>query len=273
MNDPKINKKFAVAKGPVNRRLVAADTAGSDKASPLALARLQAAQARQRLGRSLAQRLSGQRQPTGKQALSPADIMVAMGAAASVVGLVLGVIQSSVPIAAVSAVLVCGFGWRSYVALQKRRELGVAVSSSPVDFVDHNDIALLDTAMEKLALEASQDTVDKLSELKTLIVQCVALISQTKSTQALANDDQLFIRECIRRYAPDSISSYLRVPSKDRASLVIEEGKTATQLLHGQIDMLMAQLRSKEQRLTQLSGESLMQQQRFLAVKTGKGLD
>ena len=136
------------------------------------------------------------------------------------------------------------------------------------ELIQRADIDKLDKAMEKLALEASQGTLDKLSQLKALITRCVALIASTKGNQVFSNEDQLFIRECVRRYLPDSINSYFRVPQKDRATLVIEDDKTALTLLHDQMDMLSNQLLSKENHLAQMAGDSLMQQQRFLAAKT-----
>ena len=75
----------------------------------------------------------------------------------------------------------------------------------------------------------------------------------------------------MRRYLPDSISGFLRVPLKDRTTLLMEDGKTAQDLLLDQFNMLKAKLRTQENRLTQLAGEALMQQQRFLAAKTGTG--
>ena len=89
------------------------------------------------------------------------------------------------------------------------------------------------------------------------------------ATQALtAPDDSLFIREAIRRYIPDSIQACLKVPLTDRETRVIDDGKTAMAMLHAQLSLLNAQLQQREARLSQLAGEALLQQQRFLAAKT-----
>jgi hypothetical protein len=269
MNDSEMKKKFATAKGPVNRRLVSPGTASPAQDAPVVQARLQAVKAKQRLGATLAARLASARgKPDQAKALGATEIMMAVGGTISAVGLVLGLIQSSTLITLVSAVGVCGFGLTLYLAARSKRQLAGIAPEQRVDLIDHDDIKMLDKAMEKLALDASQATLDKLSGLKALITRCASLVSSAPSGQAVSNDDQLFIRECVRRYLPDSIHSYCRVPEKDRASLVIEDGKTALALLHDQMDMLLEQLHIKEQRLAQMAGDSLMQQQRFLAAKT-----
>ena len=270
MNGPKPGKNFAVSDGPVNRRLVAAPVLPMDDAAPIVIARIEAARAKLRLGASLAERLSPlQHRQNGTEALGTPEILAVVGAAVSAVGLTLGLIQSAVLMIGASAVLLCAFAAAAYLAARARQHAGARAMTDSGDLVDGKDIALLDAAMEKLAATAPQETIDRLSDLKARISRCVALLASSKGMQAYADEDQLFIRACVRRYLPDSISGFLRVPQKDRETLLIDEGKTALTLLHEQFDMLKSQLQAKETRLTQLAGEDLMQQQRFLAAKTG----
>ena len=270
MNGPKPGKNFAVSDGPVNRRLVAAPVLPVDDAAPIVIARIEAAKAKLRLGATLADRLSPlQQSPSNAEALGAGEILAVVGAAVSAVGLTLGLIQSAILVIGTSAVFLCGFGAAAYLAARSRRHARGEAMADSGDLVDGKDIALLDAAMEKLAATAPQETIDRLSDLKARISRCVALLASSKGMQAYADEDQLFIRACVRRYMPDSISGFLRVPQKDRETLLIDEGKTALTLLHEQFDMLKSQLQAKETRLTQLAGEDLMQQQRFLAAKTG----
>lgn len=270
MGYPKPGKNFAVSSGPVNRRLVAPSPHASDDTAPIVLARLEAAKAKLRLGASLAERLSPlQHRQNGAEALGTPEILAVVGATVSAVGLTLGLIQGAMLVIAVSAFFACVFGVALYLAAKARRQAGGEATTDTSDLVDFKDIALLDIAMERLAAATPQDTIDRLSDLKAHISRCVALLSSGKGKQVYADEDQMFIRACIRRYLPDSISGFLRVPQKDRDSLPINGGKTALDLLHDQIDMLQTQLQAKEERLTQMAGESLMQQQRFLAAKTG----
>ena len=270
MDEPKPGKNFDVSSGPVNRRLIAPSTHPADDTAPIVIARLEAARAKLRLGATLAERLSPLQHDHGNAgALGTREILAGVGAGVSAVGLTLGLIQGAMGVIGTSAVLLCGFGAAAYLAARARRHAGGEAMADTSDLVEGKDIAQLDAAMEKLAATAPQETIDRLRDVKAQISRCVALIASGKGQQAYADEDQMFIRACVRRYLPDSISAFLRVPQKDRETLPIDEGKTALRLLHEQIDMLKDQLEAKENRLTQAAGESLMQQQRFLAAKTG----
>lgn len=270
MDDPKLNKNLAVSNGPVNRRLMAPPVPPRQSAVPVVHKRLEATRAKLRLGASLAERLSPlQHHSNNAEPLSSWEIVAVVGAAVSAVGLTLGLIQSAFLVIGTSALFLCGFGTAAYLGTRSRRHAGGAETADAGNLIDDKDIALLDTAMETLATTAPQETIDRLSDLKAQISRSLALIASTKSNPACLDEDQFFIRECVRRYLPDSISGFLRVPQRDRGTLLIDDGKTALNLLHDQFEMLQNQLQAKENRLTQLAGESLMQQQRFLAVKTG----
>lgn len=269
MDDPKLNKKFAVSDGPVNRRLMAPEEVPDAQDSPIALARIQATLARQRLGVSMAEQLAQARGPAAATgSLSTGDIAVVVGGAASAVGLTLGLIQGSILVGGAGLVFLCGFGLRAFVAAKSRRAHGGAEVPQMAALIAAKDVEQLDAALNRLAGDAPQDLLDRLARLKELIARCVALVAGANEGSAVSNDDSFFIREAVRRYLPDSIASYLRVPQRDRASLVIEDGKTASDLMHAQLDMIEQQLTAKEVRLSQMAGESLMRQQRFLAAKT-----
>ena len=270
MDDPKRNKNFAVSNGPVNRRLIAPPVPPRESAVPVVHKRLEATKAKLRLGASLAERLSPrQHHPNNAVPLRSWEIVAVVGAAVSAVGLTLGLIQSAFLVIGASALFLCCFGTVVYLGTRSRRHAGGAAMVYADNLIDDQDIALLDTAMERLAATAPQETIDRLSDLKAQISRSLALIASTRSNPACSDEDQFFVRECVRRYLPDSISGFLRVPQRDRETLLIDDGKTALNLLHEQFEMLKNQLQAKENRLTQLAGESLMQQQRFLAAKTG----
>ena len=280
MDDPKPGKNFAVSPvshGPVNSRLIAPQAFPEDDGeSPIVLARLKATHARLRLGVPLSERLApAQRGPGNAEPLSVRQVVSVVGATVSGVGLTLGLIQSAIVVIGASAVLLCGFGAAAYLGGKTRRQPGGNAAAPFARLIDGKDIALLDGAMEKLVATAPQETVDRLTGLKDQLSRSLALVGQSEvrevaqSNPVALDEDTLFLRECVRRYLPDSISGFLRVPLKARTTLQMENGKTAQELLHDQFDMLKNQLQAKEERLTQMAGESLMQQQRFLAAKTG----
>lgn len=272
MNDPQPNKRYAIAQGPVNQRTTLARPARQEQAAPSVKARVAAAKARHRLGAPLSQQLSAaglgaaQRRPP-----TPAVVIQAIGCTVGATGLLLGAIQASWWLIGAGAALLCGFGVWIHAAFRKRPTDHGAVPLDLGAIVDESDLRQLDAAMETMAAQAPQETIHRLSHLKASIKHCVSLMASLQASCGWPTEDALYVRECIRRYIPDSIHCCLQVPPKDRASLGIDGGKTALDLLHEQIDMVQAQLDAKEIRLTQLAGESLMRQQRFLAAKTTTG--
>jgi hypothetical protein len=183
-------------------------------------------------------------------------------------GIGLGVIQSSVIVVGGSAVALAVVAAWAVITRRSHSSEVVQSTVAVADVADPEALARLDAVMEKMAAQAPQATVDSLARLKKSIVRCTALLSTSAGDAGLASDESLYLREAVRRYIPDSINSCLRVPHKDRASLVIDGSKSALDLLHDQLQMIQQQLDAREARLTQIAGEALLRQQRFLAAKS-----
>ncbi|OYT92066.1 MAG: hypothetical protein CFE43_10055 [Burkholderiales bacterium PBB3] len=270
MNEPQGKGKFAVSSGPVNRRTATPTQRTAPKTqAPVVLNRLKAAQAKHRLGSGLAQRLA----PGASGGHTPARarmslIVQSMGCTVSGVGLFVGAIQNAWPVIGVSAAALLGLGtwtWRSY---RQQHASAAEVETKLAALIDPADLQRLDSVLEQVAKESGPTTVELLVQFKETLIRCVALASGQQSQGLLASEDSLFIRESVRRYVPDSLQAYLKVPQAERESRVIDDGKTASALLHAQIALIAEQLQQHEARLTQLAGEALLQQQRFLAAKT-----
>ena len=271
MNDPQGKGKFAVSNGPVNRRTAIPAQRATPKAqAPVVLNRLKATQAKHRLGATLAQRLvtgiAGARS-TPAQARTGL-IAQCMGCTVCAIGLFVGAIQNAWPVVGMSAAALLGLGawtWRSY----RQQHFGAAVAETQLAvFIDPADLQRLDNLLEQVAKESGPATVDILVQFKESLVRCLDLAGASQSQGLLASDDSLFIRESVRRYVPDSLQAYLKVPQAERETRVIDDGKTTSMLLHEQLALIAQQLQQREARLAQLAGEALLQQQRFLAAKT-----
>lgn len=270
MNDPQGKSKFAVSSGPVNRRTVnPAQRPALKIQAPVVLDRLKATRAKHRLGAGLAQRLAS----SAAGARTPAHarfglIVQSMGCTVSGVGLFVGAIQSSWAVMGFSAAVLLGLGawtWRNY---RQQHASASDLETKLAALIDPGDLQRLDSLLEQVAKESAPSTVELLVQFKETLVRCVALASAQQSEGLLASEDSLFIRESVRRYVPDSLLAYVKVPHAEREIRVIDDGKTASNLLHEQITLIAQQLQQCEARLTEISGEALMQQQRFLAAKT-----
>lgn len=269
MSDLKKSKNYAVANGPVNRRTSAAAPEAKPVVAQAVLQRVSAAHAKRRLGTPLSQRLSASADAAAHGKLPTATAIVqAIGGTVCAMGVGLGVIQSSVLVMGSSALALGAVGL--WAAVSRRSQGGTGAERPRVtttDLADPEALAQLDVVMEKMAAEAPQSTVDSLARLKESIVRCMALLGVSAEEGSLATEESLYLREAVRRYIPDSIKSCLQVPQKDRATLVIDGSKPALDLLHDQLQMIQQQLDTREAKLTQIAGEALLRQQRFLASK------
>lgn len=271
MNDLKKSKNYAVAKGPVNRRTSAPEPGTKPVVAQAVLQRISAAHAKRRLGTPLSQRLAAAPDPAvGGKLPSATTIVQAIGGTICATGVGLGVIQSSVLVMGGSALALGAVGvWAAVSRRSQQRDNPPQSRVTATDLADPEALARLDAVMEKMAAQVPQATVDSLSRLKESIVRCMALLGASAEDGSMATEESLYLREAVRRYIPDSINSCLQVPLKDRASLVIDGSKPALDLLHDQLQMIQLQLDGREARLTQIAGEALLRQQRFLASKAG----
>lgn len=269
MNDLKKSKNYAVAKGPVNRRTSAAVPEAKPVVAQAVLQRVSMAHAKRRLGTPLSQRLTASADATAHGKLPNATAIIqAIGGTVCAMGVGLGVIQSSVLVMGGGALALSAVGiWAAISRRSQRGDDVVRPRVSATDLADPEALVRLDAVMEKMAEQAPQATVDSLARLKESIVRCMALLGASAEEGSLATEESLYLREAVRRYIPDSINSCLLVPLKDRATLAIDGSKPALDLLHDQLQMIQQQLDTREAKLTQIAGESLLRQQRFLASK------
>ena len=270
MNDLKKSKNYAVAKGPVNRRTIAPAPDAKPVVAQAVLQRITTAHAKRRLGTPLLQRLSASAGTAAHGKLPTATAIVqAIAGTVCAMGVGLGVIQSSVLVMGSSALGLGAIG--VWAAVNRRSQQGggaVPPRVTATDLADPEALSRLDMLMETMAAQAPQATIDSLARLKESIVRCMALVGAGAEEGSMASEESLYLREAVRRYIPDSINCCLQVPQKDRASLVIDGSKPALDLLHDQLQMIQQQLDGREAKLTQIAGEALLRQQRFLASKT-----
>ena len=271
MNDWNKSKKYAVAKGPVNRRTMGAVPATKPPVAQAVLQRVSMAQAKRRLGARLSQRVAASIQPAGRGALpSATTILQAISGTVCAMGLSLGVIQSSVTVIGISIATLVGIAaWAAFSRRSRPTGPRHSTGATAPDVADVGALAQLDAVMEKMASQAPQAIVNSLTQLKESIVRCMALLDSTHADAGLASEEGLYLREAVRRYIPDSINSCLQVPQKDRAHVIIDGSKPALDLLQDQLHMIQLQLDAREASLTQVAGEALVRQQRFLAAKAG----
>ena len=272
LKHPQQNKNFAIAKGPVNRRTAAPRPEPYPDVPEAVKARLQQKALRHRLGTPLAQQIAASSpRNTAAVPVRTTHILQAVGASTGAVGVVLGAVQSALIWLLGGAALLAGVG--VWVVILKRKSALARMDSAQtaIEIVAIGDLQKLDALMELLATQ-SPDSIAQLTALKAGVARCAVLVSASHAQGGFLGDDVLYVGEAVRRYIPDSITSYLQIPAKDREALPLENGQTASTLLHAQLALLAQELAVREARLGQVAGEDLLRQQRFLATKSAQRL-
>jgi len=262
MKPPAQDINYVKGSGPVNRRHVLRDKLAEPRVNPLALKRLHKSRALQTLGVPLEQQLlapRGRERGPGKTGVAMAVLLAAGG-----VGLLLAAVQSSIAMAAGGGAALAG---ATALAVLRARRAPAAPAAMAAPAFDAESLRKLDIALEQVAPEVGDEIFRQLLALKATLARVAAMLPQVSADENFTVDDRLYVIECVRRYLPDSLQAYLRVPAAQRTGELLERGKSARGVLQEQLAMLQAELDKREGKLGRSAAEGLMQQQRFLESK------
>lgn len=132
---------------------------------------------------------------------------------------------------------------------------------------DHDTLARFDHAVEACATELGDAACAQLEGLKASMVRIGKHAATAQPDAHFTLDDRMFVRECVRRYVPDSLDAYLKVPRERRANVFAGDTKSAGSLLQEQLALMQAELDKRERAIGRSAAEALLQQQRFLEHK------
>lgn len=268
--------RYASGSAPVNRRTARQPVvAEAPLPHPSVRQRLARVQAQHRLGGLLSQRLVGGRHGlqgagSGRTGGGVAGIAVAVGGTVCAVGLLVAWLQQSAAVGVVAGVGACaaaGAGWW----MARQRSGGAANALALPVLFDVPALGQLDEVLRQLACEVSDAHLQQLRGLADTLERMAPLMRQTGVNEHFTQDDHFYVTECVRRYWPDTLQAYLRVPRSGRATPGAEGGASADGLLGAQLTLLQQELSQREQGLVRASAATLEQQQRFLHAKGTQG--
>ena len=228
--------------------------------------RMERVHARNRFGVSLQEHFTSTRAVRQIPA-SGLQIGLGVGAACGVLVAVLGGIQASMPLTA------AGLAFAACAALAWKVLHGGAQAPSlsgvqPVALFDPQALAAFDAAVKQAATELDEPCAACLLAIKEAF--------QRIGGQPVAQDahftleDHLYLRECLRRYVPDSLLAYLRVPVAQRQAPLPGHQPCAQVALLQQLGLLLHEVQLREHKIGHGAAEQLLRQQRFLASKASR---
>lgn len=273
MNPPDEEPHVISADGPINRRTALLEQRRRDAAQapahPEVHERVLRVHLRNAMGAPLAQQLSTERQGAEQ---APGWLYIGSGvlmACGTVVGL-LGVIQSS-GITALAGAVIAGVGLVGILwVLWARRQVGdTTYRATPVPpLFDRATLDAFDRVLEGASADLGDTAAHKLLDIKASMVR---IATHAKGVdEHFTNDDRLYLRECLRRYVPDTLEAYLRVPPGQRRAPLLDGQATAETTMLRQLATLHEEIEQREKKIGRSAAEGLMKQDRFLLSKRSR---
>lgn len=183
----------------------------------------------------------------------------------------LGAIQSLVVLMA-TGVAIAAFGALGWKVVHAKARTAVPQRATggaqPALLFDPQTLAIFDAALEKAGAELDENCAARLLSIKEAF--------KRMGSQSAAHDehftveDRMYLRECLRRYVPDSLQAYLRVPVAQRHQPLLSDQPCAQVALLQQLDLLLNEVRLREKKLARSAAGHLVRQQQFLASKKSR---
>ncbi len=257
---------------PVNRRTALqpqhrAQRQRSERAAPAALQhRMERVHTRHRFGAPLLEQLAASRASAQAPASGAQIALGVLAACGAVVGL-LGAIQSLAWVLVGGAVL-AGCGALGGVIVQRKTAAAAQASAAAPAWFDPAALAAFDAALETAAAELDDDNAAQLLAIKAAFQRLAPQAGAPD--EHFTVDDRLYLRECLRRYVPDSVTAYLRVPAAQRSEALLDGQPCAQSALRQQLDLLLQEILLREKKIGRSAAEQLLSQQRFLDAKKSR---
>ena len=267
-NDDDVERRYAAADRPVNLR-TASRPLSVPLPRPAAGGRVRSERRRRRLGPALEEAL--RRHEAGplvqRQRLDPRFIAVGSIAAVAVVALLVGWLESIgwIPLFGLLGLAGGALLFANRPGGFRRARRGLAAHPpAPFQALDPAAVRRLDGLLEETAADVPNEICVELAALKEVLARVIDLWGKSSGDEHFTLEDRMYVNQCIGRYLPDLLKSYLAVPRERRSRYPLSEGVTAAEVLHVQIRQLRADLEARADRLGRSIGETLLRQQRFL---------
>ena len=273
MHSPEEDSRLVSGEGPVNRRTAfkqeRSQSAVQREPHPHLQERIERVHMRNRFGASLQEQLASLHTPQ-QQPASALQIALGVLGACGCLLVLLGAIQSSMLwMVAGAAIAACGaLGSKMVHDKSKTASQQVATGAQPALLLDPQALAAFDAAVDKGAAELNEPCAARLLAIKEAFQR---IGSQSASHDGhFTVEDRLYLRECLRRYVPDSLQAYLQVPAAQRQDTLLHDQPCAQLALQQQLDLLLQEVRLREAKIGRSAAEHQVRQQQFLASKKSR---
>jgi hypothetical protein len=263
-NDP----KYITSSAPINSRTTPSPKKEPQLSPELHKRRLQT-QLKHRIGMPLTEQAHRSKHPSINRKKNSL-ILTSICFALAIVSLILGTILSSMFLIASGVVcMVLALTFFYHQTKKGKQEQNVLnFSNEAVPLFDLASLEKFDNALNLVALEVSEDIVVQLIDIKQQIVKLHQLYSKESLNEHFTQEDKMYVIEAVRRYLPDSLQAYLRIPHEQRNQILPQNQYSSRQMLSHQLELIANELGKREAKLKTNAAVDLIKQQHFLESKT-----
>ncbi len=184
------------------------------------------------------------------------------GCGLALIGLLLlftGVINTGWPLIVAGLYAVGALGWPR----QKPVETVVSTEEISVDTLAQQLARLINDVSKGLPDPA----LASLHSIQTTLAEMLPRLRELEVTGAISVESAFTVEETLRRYLPEMLMSYLKLPPAFAKSQPLEDGQTATEILVDQLHLLDDSLKQIAQEAFAGDAEALINSGRFLERK------
>lgn len=138
-----------------------------------------------------------------------------------------------------------------------------AVPMTPI--FDLETLDAFDRVLDGAAADLGAEAVHRLVAIKDSMVRIATHARGVD--EHFTHEDRLYLRECLRRYVPDTLQAFLRVPVGQRTTVLLDGQVTAETTMLNQLAALHEEIAQREKKIGRSAAEGLLKQDRFLASK------
>jgi len=111
------------------------------------------------------------------------------------------------------------------------------------------------------------DSRDCLRSIQSTLTELLPRLKELRERGIISSKDSFTVIETVRRYLPDTLGAYLRLPKLYAQMQPLADGRTASQTLHAQLRMLDSSLKDVAQSAFAGDAERLVMNGQFLQNK------
>jgi hypothetical protein len=121
--------------------------------------------------------------------------------------------------------------------------------------------------VDSVAKGLPKEALDELHDIQATLTELLPRLQQLQDRGVISAKDSFTVLETVRRYLPDTLGTYLRLPRFYAQMQTLADGRTAAQILTAQLKVLSASLKEIAKNAFTGDAETLVSNGRFLQAK------